>query len=250
MTVQQIYDYLDQIAPFEAADKSDNSGLLVGDPNAEVKRIMVCLDITHDVINEAAEKQVSLIISHHPQMYKPIKRIRSGDPVYALVKNGINFIAVHYNMDVASGGTTDIMLRLLGFPENGEVLDYFGKVVDLDSPLTARELAEKCKSAFGCTVVRYVDSGKPVRKLGICSGGGDFLVETALERGCDAYICGDVKWSNMIFAKNYGLTLIDSGHFHTEDVFCADLVGRLRGKFPQIPVEKSTNSIDVCKYVK
>jgi putative NIF3 family GTP cyclohydrolase 1 type 2 len=66
--------------------------------------------------------------------------------------------------------------------------------------------------------------------------------------GCDAYICGDVKWSNMVFASNYGLTLVDAGHFHTEDVFCADLVSRLREKFTRVWVEKAINSIDVCEY--
>jgi len=248
MTVGDIYNYLDTIAPFETADKSDNSGLLVGDMNAKVKKILVCLDVTHDVINEAVGLNIDLIISHHPLMYKPVKRVMTADPVHALIRGNLNFVAMHYNMDVAVGGTTDIMLRLLGFPQSGEVIDYFGKIVTLDSAITARELAEKCKAAFGCTVVRFTDGGKPVRRLGICSGGGDFLVEKVCEMGCDAYICGDVKWSNMVFASNYGLTLVDAGHFHTEDVFCADLVSRLREKFTRVWVEKAINSIDVCEY--
>ena len=256
VAVHNIYDYLDKIAPFKCQDSTDNCGLLVGDFDSKAEKILVCLDVTNEVINEAAKKRAELIIAHHPLMYRPVKKIMSNDPVYALIRNNINFIAAHTNLDIADGGITDLMLELLGFLPSDVVIGglrtgdaEYGKIAELDSPLTAKELAEKCKSAFSCTVVKYVDGGKPIKRVGLCSGGGGDLAEKALSMGCDAYICGDLRWDRHIFAKNCGLTLIDAGHFHTEDIFCADLVKKLKNEFPGLDVKKADNSVDVCDYV-
>jgi dinuclear metal center YbgI/SA1388 family protein len=256
MTVHDIYDYLDTIAPFEKKMKSDNCGILIGDKEAQVNSILVCLDVTNAVIAEAAEKNIDLVIAHHPLMFFGAKKVLKGDPVFALVANNINLIAAHTNLDVADGGITDLMLKHLGFPASDTLVGSlkpgdteFGKITELDSPITAKELAEKCKKAFNCAVVRYVDGGKPVRRIGVCSGAGDDMTELALEKGCDAYICGDISNHNIVFAANYGLTLVDAGHFHTEDIFCNDMVERLKSRFSVINVEKSTNSIDICRYL-
>ncbi|MCL2036022.1 MAG: Nif3-like dinuclear metal center hexameric protein [Oscillospiraceae bacterium] len=254
-SVKQIYNYLDRIAPFKNASKDDNVGLIVGAANAEVGKILVAIDATNDVIAEAAEKGAELIITHHPLMYRPVSKIPKGEPLHAMIRHNINFIAAHTNFDVADYGTTDIMLDLLGFPASQVVLSPenpdktgFGRIVELDSPLTPQELAEKCKRAFKCSVVRYTDSNRTIKRVGLCSGGGDFLTDKALESGCDAYICGDVKWYTFTHAANHDLTLIDAGHFHTEDIFCEYLVERLREEFPGVTVEKSVNSVDVVKY--
>ena len=258
-TVQNIYDYLDKIAPFASQPKDDNSGLLVGDFASRVNKVLVCLDVTAEVVWEAAEKQVDLIIAHHPLMYRPVSRIMSDEPLYLLIQNGIHLIAAHENLDRANDGISDIMLELMGFaksqvspttlePEypHGAGL---GRVVELDKAITAKELARKAKTAFGCTVVRYVDGGKPISKIAVCSGGGGFLAQTALDMGCDAYICGDIKWFNFVAASNCGFTLIDAGHFHTENIYCDALVGKLQSRFPEVSVEKAENSVDLCDYV-
>jgi dinuclear metal center YbgI/SA1388 family protein len=255
-TVNDVYNYLNKIAPFATAMKSDNCGLLIGDSSAEVKRVLICLDATNAVIDEAVAKGADLIIAHHPLMFFGVKKLMKADPEYKLIASGINFIAAHTNLDIAVGGVTDLMLVRLGFPASNQVIGSlkpgdteFGKITDLDSPLAAAELAAKCKSAFGCTVVRCVDSGRAIRRVGVCSGAGNDLVELALEKGCDAYICGDLRNDRLVFAANFGLTLIDAGHFHTEDIFCEDLAARLRGEFAGIEAEKADNSKDVCCYV-
>jgi dinuclear metal center YbgI/SA1388 family protein len=255
-TVGNIYDYLNRIAPFANQEKHDNSGLLIGDFGEKAERVLVCLDVTRKVVEEAIEKGTDLIISHHPLMYHAIRQIRPCDIVYKLVKHGINHIAAHNNVDVAIGGTSDLMLAELGFPPSDEVIETvnktgsgYGKIVELDTPVTAEELAVKCKTAFECTAVRYVDGGKPIRKIALCAGGGGGYIGLMQERNCEALICGDIKHDVMVFAYNYGLTLIDAGHFHTENILCGDLVLKLQKEFPEISVEKSTNSIDVCEYV-
>ena len=256
MTVGEIYNFLDEIAPFSYQDKSDNSGLLVGDSTIEVKKILVCLDVTNEVVTEAVGKGVNLIIAHHPQMYRPISRIPGKDPLHALIRNNISLIAAHTNLDIAVGGIADLMLKKLGFPESStSVLPMnpdgkgYGRIVDLDTPVSTGELVRKCKEAFGCTVVRYVDSGKAISKVGVSSGRSNESVDAALYAGCDAFICGEVIHEKMLFAADYGLTLIEVGHFHSEDIYCEDLVDRLKSRFKGLEVEKASNSADVCKYL-
>ena len=255
MTVGDVYNYLDEIAPFNNQDKSDNAGLLVGSYNTEVEKILVCLDVTKKVVAEAIEKGSNLIVSHHPLIYRPISKIVSDNPLHALIRGNINLIAAHTNLDVAVGGIADLMLERLGFSKSENVIlpinpdgSGYGRVIKLDIPVLAKDLAEKCKTAFDCTVVRYVDSGKALSIIGVTSGSAEESVEVALNVGCDAFICGEVSLDRMLFAADYGLTLVEAGHFHTEDIFCEDLVKRLKSKFKKMDIMKSANSIDVCNY--
>ncbi|MCL1862406.1 MAG: Nif3-like dinuclear metal center hexameric protein, partial [Defluviitaleaceae bacterium] len=117
MTVSDVYSYLDKIAPFNSQDNTDNSGLLFGDYNAEVKKILVCLDVTNKVVAEAVKKRIDLIISHHPLICHPVSRIVGDDPLRSLTRSNINLIAVHTNLDVAVGGIADLMLQRLNFPK-------------------------------------------------------------------------------------------------------------------------------------
>ncbi|MCL1881376.1 MAG: Nif3-like dinuclear metal center hexameric protein [Oscillospiraceae bacterium] len=256
ITVKHVYDYLEKIAPFATQIRGDNSGFLVGDLQTKVFRILVCLDATNKVVAEAADKKAELIISHHPLMYRGIEQLFKGEPVFDLVQNGINLIAAHTNLDVADGGITDLMLTKLGFPPSDDVVGAttkgdteFGKITVLDKAISAKELAQKCKVAFDCTSVRYVDGGKLVKKIGVCSGGGGKYVELAFKKGCDAYVCGDLRNDRLVFADNVGLTLVDAGHFHTENIFCDDMVIKLQKAFPELSVAKAENSVDLCDYV-
>jgi len=255
MTVGEIYDYIDRIAPFNNQDKTDNAGLLIGDYSAEVKKLLVCLDVTNKVVAEAVGKGSDLIVSHHPLMHRPVSKTAIDDPFHALVRSNINYIAAHTNFDVAVGGIADQMLEKMGFPKSEIVIipfnpdgSGFGRIIELGSPVSAKDLAEKCKAAFGCKAVRYVDSGKPISIIGVTSGCAEESVEAALRAGCDAFICGEVSHDKILFAADYGLTLIEAGHFHTEDIFCDDLVERLKSQFREIQVAKSVNSVDVCDY--
>ena len=245
ITVGEVYNYIDRIAPFNNQDKTDNAGLLIGDYNARIKKILVCLDVTNKVVVEAAENGIDLIIAHHPLMYPPALKI----------VDNVNLIVAHTNLDIAIGGIADLMLERLDFPKSEIVIlpintdgSGYGRIIELETPVFAKNLAEKCKEAFNCTVVRYVDSGKSLSKIGVTSGSAEESVEAALNAGCDAFICGEVTYDRMLFASDYDLTLIEAGHFHTEDIFCENLVERLKSKFKEIDVEKSTNSIDVCDY--
>ncbi|MDR0196800.1 MAG: Nif3-like dinuclear metal center hexameric protein [Oscillospiraceae bacterium] len=255
MTVGDVYDYLDVLAPFRRQDKRDNSGRLTGESGARVEKILVCLDVTVQVAAEAALCGANLIVAHHPVIFEPLKKIVKGDLPYTLIQNGISVIAAHTNLDISDGGVTDAALECLGFPKSYRVIEPvnddgsgYGKITELEHPVFAGELAEMCKKAFGCTVVRYVDGKKPIKRVGLTSGSGSSLVAAAFDAGCGAFIAGDIKWDRFVFAANNGFTLIDAGHFHTENMICAVLRDRIKSRFPEADVSLAKSNTDICGY--
>lgn len=256
MKVKSVCDFLNNYAPFDVCDKFDNCGLLVGDENAPVKAICLCLDITNDVIEEAAKRKANLIISHHPVIFDPLKSVTAGTPVYNLIKNKINAICMHTNADMTKDGVTDIMLDMLDFERSSEVLEPvmpdgtgYGKICDLSISTTAKALAEICKTAFDCTVVRYTETERPIKRVAVCSGAGAGNLQLAVSKNCEALITGDVKHNVWIDAKNSGFCLIDAGHFHTENILCNYLLGTLSRKFHNTEIFVAQNSTDPCEYV-
>lgn len=179
MKVSAIYEFLNEYAPFSVQDKFDNSGFLVGDMNAPVKGICLCLDITNAVIKEAVANKANLIISHHPVIFDPLKSVTEGTPVYELIKNKLNAVCMHTNADMTKNGVTDIMLDLLEFERSDKILEPvmpdgtgYGKICELPIATHAKALAECCKKAFDCTVVRYTETDRPIKRVAVCSGAG------------------------------------------------------------------------------
>ncbi len=241
MTVQEIYQYLDEIAPFAAQEKWDNSGLLVGDLCRSVKSVMVTLDITAEAVSAAAAEGCDLVISHHPVIFSPLKRLSPNDPVYQLAANRMAAICSHTPMDIAQGGINDVLVKLLGeklpFAPEVQPLDAAGcgRIITLQTPMTAPEIAAAAKEVLGCPYVRLSDAGEQIRTLGICSGSGASMLEEIAGR-CDALLTGDVKHDRWYAAKQYGISLIDCGHYHTEVVMVHALAERLRNRFPSLEV--------------
>lgn len=252
MTVREVYNFIDGVAPFSLTDSSfDNTGILVGDDNAEVTKIAVCLDVTNEIISECAEKGAELIVSHHPVIFKGLKSVKAGTTVYNLIKNNISVISAHTNFDIVSGGISDIMLERLALGTEGEAAvmqpihpdgSGYGRVITLKKAITAGELARECKRAFDCCCVRYCDCGREIRKIGVCSGAGSDGMPYALAAGCDAYICGDVKQNIFIDAMNAGMSVFDALHYNSEVILCAPLRDMLAEAFPDIEVFVAENN--------
>lgn len=229
--VKDFYGYLNSIAPFETQEDWDNSGMLVGDMNAEVKKVAVVLDITHEEIKKAKAIGADLIISHHPVIFNPIKSVTKGSVPYELVASSINALCCHTPLDIADGGTNDSLAKLLGI----EVTRTEDPILRLGTvePTTAENLAGKIAKTLN-TKVRYADAGRKIEKIAICTGAGCSLIEAAGE--IDAFITGDASHHNFLDCIQAGITLIAAGHYETEIVVVPVLVKKLQTQFPDIEI--------------
>ena len=256
--VSEIYTYIDSFAPFSTQEKWDNSGLLTGSMNKKVSKVLVTLDITNEVADEAAEIGAELIIAHHPVIFKPLYSLSENEPSCKLLKSGISAICIHTPYDVAEGGMSDILMNLVGFEKSEGILEItgqrnksygFGTIGVASQEYMADALAEKLKNILGCTVVRYTDGGKPIKKAAFCTGSGGNLIEAALNQGADAYITSEVKHDQWLLAKQRGISVFDCGHFHTENIGMIRLCKMLAADFSNIEFVMSEVNKDPVKYV-
>ncbi len=230
LTVKAVYEFINEIAPFEKQCEWDNSGLIVGDPDAEVKKIGVVLDITLDAVKYAAENGINLIVSHHPVIFNAAKAFLVNNPAYQLARSGISAICAHTSLDTARGGVNDALAAALGF-ENAVPLSETGEtemirvaeISETDAENLSRLVADKLS-----TGVTVADGKKAIKTVALCGGaGGDFMHDVAAA-GCDAFITGEAKHHEFLAAAEAGLTLISAGHFETENPVIAFLAETLR----------------------
>lgn len=232
-TVNEVFEYINSIAPFEKQCEWDNSGLIIGDKSSKIAKIGVVLDITAEAVNYAAEKGIELIVSHHPVIFRGIKTVFSSDPTYLLIKNGISAICTHTSLDIAKGGVNDALAEALGFKnayplsENGET--EMVRVAEI-SAISGAELAKLCSEKLS-TCAAMADSGKIIKKVALCGGAGADFIHDAANSGCDAYITGEAKHHEFLDAKAMGITLISAGHFETENPVVAVLAKKLKDNF-------------------
>lgn len=230
-TVRDFFNYINELAPLETQESWDNSGMLVGDMNAEVKKAIVVLDIDINAVEKAKELGANLIISHHPVIFSAMKSFTRGSVPFELASNGINAICCHTPLDIADGGTNDALADLLGFEVyKGEnpILRY----ADINE-VTADDIAELLAEKL-CTKVRFADAGKKIRKVAICTGGGASLMWEAGE--IDAFITGDAKHNDFLDAMSAGISLFAAGHYETEILVVPVLTNKLQEAFEGIEI--------------
>lgn len=253
-TVKQIYQYMDQLAPFAIQMSFDNAGFLVGRGEAEVTHILVALDITEAVVEEAVALGCQLIVAHHPVIFHPAKTITdetvNGRVLLALTEHKIAAICAHTNLDAAQGGVNCCLARRLELGEidqlhadgvDGEGRPYgIGRVgVAHRVGLSAKEYASFVKEKLGAASVRFVDNGAPVFKVAVGGGSCGSMLADAVTAGCDTFVTSDVKYDQYLEAKAMGINLMDAGHYATENVVCAPLTQRLAERFPELQVTLS-----------
>lgn len=238
MKAQKIFETLCNMAPISLAMPYDNAGFLLGDRQAEVTKAVVCLDATLNAVEYAEKVGAQLIISHHPIIFEPLKAITAQENprVYKCLKMGISVISMHTNMDSATGGVNDCLAAALGLKnvtpiEDGEGFSF--RKGTLAEEMSADGLARFAKSRLG-GAIRYTDGGKPISTVAVCGGSGGDYYRLAEESGADALVTADVKHSYFVGAADRGFTLIDAGHFHTENTLVEPLAKRLSGELPSV----------------
>ena len=239
-TVSDIYSVLCRIAPPELQLGFDNAGFLVGHGGAELKTVLLSLDITGEVIDEAIETGAQLIVSHHPVIFRPLRSVTAegeGALVLRLIENSIAAICMHTNLDIADGGVNDVLLEKLGAVSEGVLDDEgCGRFGVLKEPMSMPAFLSFCKDRLHVNALRYVDAGKPVRRLAVMGGAGGDAMRDALARGCDTYVTADVKYHQFLDAAELGLNLIDADHFCTENPVMPVLAEKLRAAFPELTI--------------
>lgn len=219
MTVRQVYDFINERAPFETQVAYDNSGLLVGHPDQEVTGVHFALDVTDKVIDEALENGANLIVTHHPMMFSPIKRLVETDYqaqlLCRLIRGGISLISAHTNLDQAAGGINDVLAARIGLTDiTGE---GFVRVGTLPAPMTAAELAQHISQVLGDTVRVMGNPLAMVERVGMCSGSGADEWPAAAALGVQAFLTGEAKHHIALEASAAGVVLLEAGHHATEE---------------------------------
>jgi len=256
-TVREIERALYELAPKELAQSWDNVGMLVGACEKEVHKALVSLDITNDVIREAAHGEYDLIVSHHPVMnctWKPVQTIRDdtqqGRLLLELIRGGVAAICMHTNLDAAKGGVNDLLAARLGLEEVVPLGDEHGvgRMGQLPAPLGMTDFLSLVRKRLRPNGVRYAAGSSRINQVAVGGGScGDFF-PIAVAQGCDAFVTADVSYHQFQDASELGLSLVDAGHFPTEDVVCPMLVQYLSDTFPELTVAKSTVHREIIQY--
>lgn len=257
ITVRQVYEAMQAIAPLELAEHWDNPGLLV-DCGGQMHRVLAALDITPEVVAEAAAKQCEMIVSHHPVIFDPLKKIGPQDVPFQLVRAGISAICMHTNLDAAAGGVNEVLTGIFGMQDPEPFAEGCGRVGSIE-PITVPQLARKAQQelAARCNApdvgpavqVKFADIGKPVRRLAVISGAGGSLFEEALAMGADCLLTGEANHHHACDAKRLGLSLIAAGHYATEFPVTAAVAEKLRAALPGVEVLVSTANKDPYTYL-
>ncbi len=257
MKLDQVIEALEEIAPSNTQESWDNSGIQLAVGPMEIQKVLLALEITDAIIEEAAEENPDMIITHHPLIFEGIKTVDYrdvlGSYIVKLLNMGICVYSCHTPFDKLKGGNNDFLADLIGlqdvggFRANGDV-DMIGRTGRLPRSVTLSALAKRLAKKLNMerSQVRVVGKGDmPIERVGICTGAGSDLMELALENGCQLLITGDVKYHEAQNAKALGIALIDAGHYGTEKSFVENFSKKLKEKLQdQIEIVESKVDID------
>lgn len=262
VSVKDIINEIESIAPKFLKESYDNVGLMVGYEDKEIHRVLLALDCTKDVINEAKKNKSDLIITHHPLLFKSPKNIIKGDlvgeKIIDLIKEDICLYSCHTNLDSAKNGINETIVRMLGFECNGiiepsELKDHeeegIGRIAKLDKAMPLQEVIEVVKEKLNIKHMRVVRGRKEVQNIAIINGSGQDLFYKAKKMGVDCIISGDTTYHFASDFKEMGISIIDAGHFSTEWLVFVKTLEFLKDKFPNVQFINSSRCSDPYEFI-
>ncbi|ADL51214.1 Nif3-like dinuclear metal center hexameric protein [Clostridium cellulovorans] len=232
MKVYELEKEFEAVAPTYLKEDYDNVGLMIGDTEAEIENILVALDCTKEVISEAKEMNCQMIYSHHPLLFRKPSSITTktllGTKIIELIKNDIALYSAHTNLDSVEQGINDSLVKLLGF-ESGIVMDLnrkamakgyecgIGRLIELETPITLKELLERINTNFSDAPIRYSGTlEKEIKVIAVINGSGMDFFQRAKELGADAIITGDTTYHFVSDYTEEDIAIIDMEHFYSE----------------------------------
>lgn len=256
-TVQEILTFLEGFAPYALAESWDNVGLMAGDRTQSVSRVLCALDVTEAVVAEAAETGAELIVAHHPVIFTSVKSVTEDDAagraLRRAIKNDIAIICMHTNADCAEGGVNDALAAALGLsdviPMGAGEGGMLGRVGDLPAAMEPAVFAEYVKFALDAGGVRFVNGGREITRVAVGGGACGKLMDFALEKGAEAFVIGDSSYDLFQRAQSLGLTLVDAGHFPTENPVAKVFADRIHEAFPAVKTGVSAVHADCIQFI-
>ena len=254
ITVADIMEFMESLAPKALKMDWDNVGLNCGSKSAPVKKVLVALDPFEHVCQEAVDWDADLLVTHHPLIFRPWPMVTDEAAISRglinLIRHDISHFCAHTNLDCAEGGVNDVLAANLGL-QNVEKVPTDAHGMLRMGEVEAQELMDFLtfvKETLRCDGLRYVSGGKPVHKVAVGGGGCASGLYDALLAGCDTFVTSDIKYNDWWDAKEQGLNLIDAGHFHTENPVVSMLAEKIAAAFPEVEVKISENHWDCVKY--
>ena len=240
-TVTHIYDAIDRLAPFWLTMDFDNTGILVGDRNREVSCALLALDCTPAVVEQAKQLGAQLIVTHHPVIFHPLKRVNEDAVVYQLIRSDIAVISAHTNLDIAQGGVNDALASAIGLRDcrglellNEQTGAWLGRIGTLPEPLSPEAFAAHIKACLNAASIKFSAAPRVIRTVALCSGSGADCLDAAISAGADALLTSEVKQHEYLAAAAAGISIFDAGHFDTEDIVIEPLRDYLAKEIPDV----------------
>ena len=261
MKIREITGALEQFAPLSLQDSYDNAGLQIGlTVDAESSGVLLCLDVTEEVIDEAKEKGCNLIVSHHPLMFRPPKRIAGEDIVQRCIiraiQQGVNIYASHTNLDNAPGGVNYKIAEKLGLQDIVPLCPKpemegagSGVIGILQDSMDKEDFIVLVKETFDAGSVRFNSwTGETVRKVAVCGGAGAFLISDAINQQADAFITGEIGYHRFFGYDNF-IQLMEIGHYESEQYTIELLESIIRNVCPELKIEKTEIETNPINYL-
>jgi dinuclear metal center YbgI/SA1388 family protein len=260
--LQDILAYLGRLAPWELAEPWDNVGLMTGSPDQEVTGVLVALDPTLQVLDEAIRRKTNTILTHHPLIFHPLKSINTASPIGQFLQRAlahdIAVVSCHTNLDIIDNGVSDALAAALGLRDTRPLRQTgpqpglgFGRVGKLPAPMPAAAFFPY--AAERLQLQGMLIAGTPpdiVDTVAVCGGSGSDLAEAARQAGAGVYLTAEVKHAVARWAEESGLCIVDGGHFATENIIIPHLIDLLTDFFhrhdqttPVVAAQKQANPL-------
>ena len=259
MKIKEVSKYLDKTFHPEYQEDYDNAGFLLGDGEAEYRGALIALDLTEEVADEASRYDLNLIVTHHPFIFRGVKRITDSDTlgrlIMKLIRSGISVYAAHTNLDNLPWGVSGVLCEKLGI-HNCRILKSFendstlglGMIGELAEPMSTDAFLLKVKNLIGLPTVRYAGGSGKVQRVALCGGSGSEFIGEALASKADIYLTADLKYHDFQRATDT-MALADIGHYESEQ-FAKEIIYRaISKKFSNFACRISEKQRSLVSYI-